>query len=248
VTRLLLGRLTSEYPNLFSWTMDSERSGTLNCALTGATLRFDSHGRFSATRSDARLLPPYADAIDALCCQFPEDLGIVCRDPNTGDDWLAKLHVCAPSHWAPAEKIGQSWRKTHDPVPGMEKSRSAAGSIVRLMVEREPTVRFTWGIERDDRLNQHPESPHGSGSRRVPYDGDRELFYLRVERQVIWGLPEVNAAIFTIRVYHTPGTVLKADSIRREALHSALLSMNEESRRYKGLSSWREEVLSYLSS
>jgi hypothetical protein len=133
----------------------------------------------------------------------------------------------------------------------MEKSRSAARSIVSIMVEREPTVRFTWGIEWDDRLNQHPETPPASDDAMrdlpVPQDMPPEPFYLRVERQVIWGLPEVNAAVFTVRVYQTPASVLRADRANREALHSALLSMSLESRQYKGLAGRSDEILSYLS-
>jgi hypothetical protein len=251
VIGLLLKRLVTEYPDLFLWTIEKDASGTLNCSLTGETLHFDSKRRLVGVRGQDNTATPYADAIDALCCQFPEDLSVICRDAQTGIDWLAKLHVCAPSHWAPEEKIGKSWSTTHAPVPGMERSRSAARSIVSIMVEREPTVRFTWGIEWDDRLNQHPQTPPAShdGMRDlpVPYDRPPEPFCLRVERQVIWGLPEMNAAVFTIRVYRTPASVLRADRARREALHSALLSMSPESQQYKGLAGRSDEILSYLS-
>jgi hypothetical protein len=185
--------------------------------------------------------------MDALACQFPEDIAVVCRDAASGEDWLAKLHLCAPSHWAAADKIGTSWTVTHAPVPGMERSRSAASSLVRVMIEREPTVRFTWGIEFDDRLNHHPQPPPDTEAavwnRRRRDPACREPFFLRVERQVIWGLPAVNAAIFTIRIYHTPASALLSDSERRSALHSALLSMSTESVVYKGLTGCLDEVL-----
>lgn len=201
--------------------------------------------------ADSAVVPTYADSLDALCCQFPEDLAIICRDPTTGDDWLAFLHLCAPFHWAGEEKIGRSWSATHTPVPGMEKSRQAARSLVGVMIEREPAVRFTWGIEFDDRLNHHPAPSPGSDAglwnRRGQNLAESEPFYLRVERQVIWGLPAVDAAVFTIRVSHTPGSALRADTTKREALQKALLSMNDESRHYKGLTDCWEEVLAYLS-
>ncbi|MES2462038.1 MAG: heme-dependent oxidative N-demethylase subunit alpha family protein, partial [Armatimonadota bacterium] len=195
--------------------------------------------------------PTYADAIDALACQVPEDIAVVCRDGDTGEDWLASLHLCAPSHWVAEEKIGQSWSQTHAPVPGMEKTRNAARSIVGVMIEREPTVRFTWGVEFNDQLNHHPEPPPNTDSvlwnRRRLNHGDEEPFFLRVERQVIWGLPAVNAALFTIRVSHIPGSAILANRTHRKNLHSALRSMSAESRQYKGLSDSREELLSCLS-
>jgi hypothetical protein len=251
VTGLLLKRLVIEYPDLFSWTSEEDRGGTLNCGLTRETLHFDPQRRLVHATGQDRTATPYADGIDALCCQFAEDIAVICRDAQTDGDWLAKLHICSPSHWAPEEKIGRSWSMTHSPVPGMEKSRSAAHSIVSIMVEREPTVRFTWGIEWNDRLNQHPETPPASDDVLrdpcVPFDASPEPFYLRVERQVIWGLPEVNAAIFTIRVYQTPASVLRVDRASGEALHSALLSMSPKSQQYKGVAGRCDEILSYLS-
>jgi hypothetical protein len=251
VSRLLLQRLTTEYSDLFCWETQADDHGTLHCHLTGETYSFDSRGELTDVLSEASLLPPYGDTLDALCCQFPEDIAIVCRDKGTGADWLAKLHLCAPSHWAASEKIGRSWSTTHLPVPGMEKSRDAARSIVAVMIERKPTVRFTWGIEFNDHLNQHPEPPPtaetSSWNLRRLNAASHEPFFLRVERQVIWGLPQVDAALFTIRVYHTAGSILRANTVQREALKTALLSMSEESRCYKGLTNCWEELLLYLS-
>lgn len=250
--RVLSERLVTEYPGLFSWVGEPSEGHLLLCRLTGELLRFDSQRRLvEVTGADSCVAPTYTDSLDALCCQFPEDLAIICRDPTTGDDRLAFLHLCAPSHWAAEEKIGRSWSATHAPVPNMEKSRDAAASIVRVMIEREPMVRFTWGIEFDDLLNHHPEPPPTIPAAAWNHRGrrltDAEPFYLRVERQVIWGLPGVDASLFTIRVYHTPGSAICADAGKREALSRALRSMSAESRRYKGLENCVGDVLARLS-
>ena len=249
--RVLSERLVTEYPGLFSWIGEAHQ--ILQCRLTGERLYFDEQRRLvDVIGAASPALPTYMDSLDALCCQFPEDLAIVCREPTSGEDQMAFLHLCAPSHWAGEEKIGRSWCETHTPVPGMKKSRDAAASIVGVMIERDPTVRFTWGIEFDDRLNQHPEPPPMISSAEWNHRGrrstDTEPFYLRVERQVIWGLPDVDAALFIIRVYHTPGSVIQADAEKREALSSALRSMSAESRRYKGLANCLVEVLACLDS
>lgn len=234
VTRLLVSRLATEHSTLFALSETSGGTAPLDCRLTGETLRFDA---------DWNLLSParYEDAWDALCCQVQEDLAVVRRTP-TGEDQVAALHVCAPSRWAPEEKVGRSFDAAHAPVPGMEKARAAAPGLVEAMISRPPMVRFTWGIEFDDRLDLHSDPPPGVpvdewGHRGFAPDADHTIapLYLRVERQVLWGLPEVDAALFAIRVYVYDARPLRANPARRDALASALRSMSPESRLYKGL-------------
>jgi hypothetical protein len=70
-------------------------------------------------------------------------------------------------------------------------------------------------------------------------------FFFRVERQVLWGLPDVGAAVFAIRVYHLAATTLTLQE--RALLGAALAGMSEDSRRYKGLASGRaEQVIAWL--
>jgi hypothetical protein len=101
----------------------------------------------------------------------------------------------------------------------------------------------------DDRLNHHPEPPAGidpaawRGRSFVP--GQLQLF-LRIERQVMWGLPAVNAAVFTIRVFHLSGEKIRADPARRELLRSALLSMSPQALQYKGLTGSVGAVVQWL--
>lgn len=245
VARLLAARLVSEHPTLFTRSDEA----TLRCHLTGEILRFDSQMRLVAAEGSQATAPLYRDAFDALCCQIPEDIAIVRRTPDRGD-WIAALHVCAPSAWAPEEKIGRTWDATHAPVPGMEKSRAAARGLVAAMIEREPTVRFTWSLQFGERLNDHPEPPPGISPAawrpRVPAPDAEEPFTFRVERQVIWGMPEVDAALFAIRVHHTPFSTLRADTPRCTALRSALLSLSLESRAYKSLTEGLDAVLALL--
>jgi hypothetical protein len=91
-------------------------------------------------------------------------------------------------------------------------------------------VRFAWGVTFDDALNHHPDHP------RTPFDPRRPRAFLRVERQTIWGFPSVAAALFTIRTYLYDCDALRRDPATRDPLVSALHTMPEASRRYKGLS------------
>jgi hypothetical protein len=172
-----------------------------------------------------------------------EDLAVT--RTQAGTDWVAALHVCSPSDWSPEAKIGRSFTAVHAPVPGMEALFPAADALVEATVRRGPWVRFVWGVSGDQRLNHHPEPPTGVPPARWRDRGfrprAREPFYFRVERQVLWGLPDVGASLFVIAPCHVPATALTPEE--RAALRSALLGMSEESRAYKGIAHcWRQLV------
>jgi len=220
-------RLVAEYPAWFA--RDGAR---LDCALTGESIPVDGD--------------PFA-AFDGLAMQVQEDVCLTRAEGNR--DWLAAGHVCSPGHWSVEAKVGKPFTAVHEPVPGIEPVNRAAGTFVRLMIDRGPFVRFAWGFGTDDRLNHHPEPPAGTpveawrGRRFVP--GQSKLF-LRVERQVAWGLPAVGAAVFTIRVSHVDGEAIRADPVRRQILRAALLSMSPAALAYKGLAGSVDAVIDWL--
>ena len=221
------GRLVAEYPQRF---VAEDRH--LRCHLTGETVALDGD--------------PFA-AFDRLAMQVQEDICLI--RAQDGRDWLAAGHVCSPGHWALADKIGQPFTAVHQPVPGIEPINRAAGAFVRTMIDRGPFVRFAWGFATDDRLNHHPDPPAGipvdawRGRRFAP--GESQLF-MRVERQVTWGLPTASVAAFTIRVSHWTGDEIRADPRRRELLRAALLSMSPAALAYKGLAGSLDGVVGWL--
>lgn len=244
----LRSRLCAEYPEWFAEEAADDEARILACRLTGESLVFDCDGRLQNADNLPQFpnAPPYANAWDALCCQFPEDLAVV-RVGKTGDEIIA-LHLCSASHWRGEDKIGLGFVSTHVPVPGMEKVSAASGALLRGVMERGPFVRFTWGIEFDDRLNHHPDAPQGVSSA----DWNRRVFdlnqsvpaYLRVERQVMYGLPDAGVFLFAIRVYHTDLRDLRPEE--QAALTSALSSMSPASRDYKSLDDTGEAVADWL--
>lgn len=223
-------------------------------------LALDYPSRFQAGyEGDARVLEsegrtwvlpatgPESDspALDLLMRMIPEDLAIVRRED--GADWVAYLHLCSPSHWAAEEKIGRSFFDVHTPIPGFERVNEAARGLADAMIHKGPFVRFVWGIESDDRLNHHPEPPVGMPSEEWDGRDFREgRFWVRTERQVVWGLPEVDAAIFGIRVGFVPDTTVLADDALCVPLAQALKSMTPEALAYKGLTGKRERLLELL--
>lgn len=244
----LRARLCAEYPHGFVCEPAENGGCVLHCYLTGERLAFASDGTLLRGVGNNETATPYADAWDALCCQFPEDMAVVRVNAATGTDETTALHLCAPSHWRAEDKIGHGFLSTHLPVPGMEKISAASGPLLKGVMERGPFVRFTWGIEFDDRLNHHPDAPPGIASsewnRRV-FDPRADVpAYLRVERQVFWGLPEASVFVFAIRVYLTDALDLPREE--QMLLARALRSMSPESRAYKGLTKWAEPVAEWL--
>lgn len=232
----ILIRMIAGYPAYFDLQMESEQQYTLICRLTRERLRFDRKMRLIDAESLESTIPPYRNAFDALVSQVPEDVAVVALPEGKTDENVA-LHITAPSHWVPEEKIGASFLQTHAPVPNFERIAQASASLLETVLMRRPVVRFNWGIEFTDRLNLHPEPPSGTNAeewnRRRPRLTEECPVYLRIERQILAGLRESRALLFTIRVYVRPVTELSP--VERNALHQTLLSMPEESRLYKGL-------------
>jgi hypothetical protein len=224
VTEWLIDRFTSEYPQLFRVTSESD-GRRVDCRHTGDVLRIDHH------RSN----------FDTLVGQMPEDVCVL-RVDETGRDWLAAAHVCSPSGWSPREKVGRPFTAIHAPVAHIERINAAASQFVDAMIHRGPYVRFVWGIATDDQLNHHPNQP------RRAFDPNDPKLFVRVERQVTWGLPQVRAAVFTIRVSHVNVEDIRRDPAQRRQLVSALRSMSPQSLRYKGLADSIGAILKWIES
>lgn len=218
--RLIVDRLSSDYPDRFRW---ESRDGLIT--LYDGETRYDLSAAGRGERSDS---------LDFLARLVQEDFALVATEDS--NDWVAYLHLCSPSHWAAEEKIGRSFFDVHEPIPGFERVNAAADGLIDAMIRKGPFVRFVWGIESDDRLNHHPEPP--SGFEPAPWQGrrfDEGRFWVRTERQAVWGMPEVGAALFVIRVGYVSGENVMADETLRAPLVEALKSMSPEARRYKGL-------------
>jgi len=217
-----VGRLLVEYPQGFT------RYGEqLHCHWTGMVVDLT-----------------HPEVLDTLALQVQEDLAVVCV-PEQGPDWLAAIHLCFPNYWAAEAKIGRRFIEIHDTVPGMAWMTKAVPRLLESLVSGGPWVRFGWGLATDNRLNHHPEPPPGvavtdwQGRR---FDPAQPELYLRVERQVLWGLPEVRAFVFTIRTYLTAVADLSFD--QRAQLAEAVQTMSPASRQYKGLDD--PQILAWL--
>jgi hypothetical protein len=223
VVSFIARRLASDHPHHFE---SVDGGAALRCALTG----------------DVVELPGDARTLDALACQVQEDFAIVSTSPD-GKHWLSYVHVCLPNGWAPAEKVGRTFAVVHEPVAGMEEMNRRGEEFVNVMVRAtDGLVRFAWGVTFTDRLNLHPDQP------RTPFDPKNPRAFLRVERQTIWGFPQVGAALFTIRPYLYDLADLRRDSATREPLANALWTMPLASQIYKGIAPHAEALAAWLTS
>jgi len=176
----------------------------------------------------------YPSLFDALCSQVEEDMA-VCQIQGE-QDWLAAIHLSAPNHWAPADKIGRPFGTVHGEVPGMEKLNQQYFKMLLTVIQKGPFSRFAWGISTDSRLNHHPIPPHGVGAKewhgRSIGDGEGKI-YVRVERQTLVGIPGCEAFLFTIRTYFYE--IAELTAVEKNALMNAVDSMSPQSLEYKGL-------------
>ncbi|MBF2066067.1 MAG: DUF3445 domain-containing protein [Calothrix sp. C42_A2020_038] len=248
VARFIVSRLQYEHPNFFCVESFIDGSCVLNCHLTQEKLYFDKDYYLQQVDTQGNvILPPYVSSLDALAAQVQEDITVICRTDNT--NWVGAIHLCFPNYWSAADKIGKDFATVHSPVAGIEKINQRAQAIIKTMIFHQPMVRFAWGLSTDNRLNHHPEPPLNT-----PIDSwqgrkfniDNPCLYLRIERQVIWGLPECDAAIFTIRTYFRDVAVIKQDACLRQKLVSAIKSMTLDSLVYKGLAESRDAILAWL--
>ncbi|HWD38661.1 MAG TPA: heme-dependent oxidative N-demethylase subunit alpha family protein [Fimbriimonas sp.] len=207
VSDLIVRRLLEDWPELFQLSEEG-----LACRLTGETVPL---------------------LLDDLLLQVQGDAAVVCTAHDR--DWVGYVNVCNPSHWRPTDKIGLSFFESHLPVPGFERINAVAPAMVDAMVRKGPFVRFVWGLESDDRLNHHLEAPPGEDE--DVWYGRRfeEGLFVRTERQTLWPLPEVGAALFVIRVYVRPADEVRRDPGSWDALVRAVDSMSPAAKEYKGL-------------
>lgn len=248
VAQLIINRLIQEYPQYCNCVSDGNGLLFRN-QLTQETLHLNTNLELLKSESALQpIFPLYVSTLDALALQIQSDIVVISRNEN-GDNWMSAIHLCYPNHWAAEEKIGRDFATVHLPVAGIEKINKRAKAIVNTMITRKPMVRFAWGLSTDTRLNHHPQPPADKVLTEWQgrnFDIKNPRLYLRIERQVMWGLPEHDAAIFTIRTYFRDCQIIKKDIILNHKLSSAIKNMTPESLKYKGLLDSKQDILTWL--
>ncbi|MEK6476647.1 DUF3445 domain-containing protein [Catalinimonas sp. 4WD22] len=238
VCAYMIQQLLSTYPALFLL-KNQQSESYLSCKLSKETLIYDHNFQLLGDTG-------YQSLLDALAFQVQEDIAIWQWDGK--QDQMSLIHLCAPNHWAPADKIGKPFSDVHLPVAGMEKRRKRYQPMLQSLIKGGKFVRFAWGLSTDKRLNHHPEAPPGWEEETWKgrhFDPENPLLFVRIERQTLSGFPKANAVLFTIRTYFEEVNALKEN--HRKALLKALCSMSSSSLKYKGLNDDVENIKAYLS-
>jgi hypothetical protein len=256
VAQLIINRLTEEYPQYFHL-VDCGNKLVFHCRLSKDILYLNKNFELEKYESPDNIIFGVKQSstkgdrpaiLDILATQIQSDIVVISRNED-GDNWMSAIHLCYPNHWAAEEKIGKNFANVHLPVAGIEKINQRAKAIVNTMITRKPMVRFAWGLSTDTRLNHHPQPPNNIASKQWQgrnFDKENPRLFIRIERQVMWGLPEQNAAIFTIRTYFRDCWVIKKDAALNNKLVSAIQSMTPESLIYKGLVESKNYILAWL--
>ena len=247
IARFIVHRLVQEHPQQFQLTSQTDGTLRVYSQLTEETLYLDAAYQLQQVQAVESVEPPYVSTFDALASQLQEDVTVVSR---SGDShWISAIHLCYPNHWSAEAKIGRDFATVHAPVAGMTAMNQRGSAIVQTMITRKPSVRFAWGFSTDTRLNHHPVPPAGvtiDTWQGRAFNPQTPQLYLRIERQVVWGLPDCDAALFTIRTYFRDCHVIKQDPKLRANLVSALNSMSPEALVYKGLNGSRDAIIAWL--
>ena len=186
---------------------------------------------YSKRFSDKFPQPPYKNLFDAVCSQIQEDVCIMRNDE------LVANHVCLPSWWCPAEKMGMSMGEIHADVPGMEKT--AYEHIWNACLHKGPYLRYNWTLTDTPILNQHP-------SKNIGKNFDRGTLFLRIERQVLQGFPDVGGVLFLIHTY--VGEVRTLEKENKKILADIIENMSEDELKYKGLTNNKKNVILCINS
>ena len=128
-----------------------------------------------------------------------------------------------------------SMAEIHADIPGMEKT--AYEHIWNACLHKSPYLRYNWTLTDTPILNQHP-------SKNIGKNFDRDSLFLRVERQVLQGFPELGAVLFLIRTY--VGEVRTLEKEQRKTLATAIDNMTDDELHYKGLTDYKDDVTSCL--
>ena len=225
--------LIERHPARFRLTEKSDEY-MLNCLLTGDELRFDLDWLLL---DDTR----YVSALEALAPQIQEDIAVV-HAPEPGADRLVACHVCAPSGWDPSEKLGKSFNEIHDPVPEMDSINAASVEMLHRLTRAGANQRFVWSVTFDEQLNRLPAKINAEN--RAPFDPKTGELFARVERQIVYGLPQVSSFLFTIRPYIYPVRVMSPNL--QDTLKKAVLSQSPAMLKYKGIENSIEAFIEWF--
>ena len=228
-TKFILQHLCNEHPDKFLL-HKSSRKMVLDCHITNEQLIINNDYSLAAQHETE-----YKNLFDSLALQVSEDICLI-QVTDAGTKLIA-AHLCAANHWSARDKLLMDMPHLHQHVPGFADDNKEPEKLLQgISRKTEAYVRFAWGLCDQATLNQHPHASLESQS--------SDDLFMRIERQVIWPIPDSEILLFTIRTYFRDCATL--DEQQRLALIKAVNSMDEATLKYKNIN--KADVLNKLNS
>jgi hypothetical protein len=188
--------------------------------------------------------------LDALALTVQEDI-VIMRGLPDGADVCEALQVSFPSGWDPREKAGRSFASIHRPVADSDRLVSSSPNVMRAMIGKGPYLRFTFGLSFNPLLDNHPAT-HNNRQSFADFDDFESLLpklHVRMERQTTCGFPDLQRALFSIRIYVNPLLErIERDPALRPRIANLVRTAIPDVRDYKGYTPYAERLIAWLES
>ena len=238
VLEVIMEDLTAYYPEYFSL----ERKN--NC-WTWENKKLDLKNTF--TFLDESTLP--YEPFEYISRQVQED--IILLDQREGDLFLDAGILTFPASWSLGFDAGMRFEEFHGPVPRAHEMgvfKKAKAFLMRVEIGK-PWTRLNWTMTVNRRLDTSLDTYAEWGKDRstVTLENCGKKVHLRVEVQRFIRLPRSNALMFPIHTYMISLEELLTDPVWTRRLYRVLKDLPPDLVEYKGLSRYRDTVLTWLS-
>ncbi|UCZ55159.1 DUF3445 domain-containing protein [Bacillus shivajii] len=175
---------------------------------------------------------------------------VIIMSERDGDIFLDAALLCFPSNWSLAFNLGMNFEDIHKPIPQFKKDHLEQ-KIKRFLLHLEPGMRWTrknWSLMAGDKLDTPLETFHEWGKERsnVTTENVASFVHMRVEDQVLVRLPKTNTILFTIHTYLMPLKAFSQSKEKAKQFFEIVQTLPKDITDYKGISSYKKEVLHYL--
>ena len=237
----LAAHAAAEHPDAFGWDSQCASAHRLGWAVRGTELLPVAAAPDPEVGACLAKLPPHWRLPGLLSLAFAEDFALL--DARSASiPWLA---VALPSHWAPEHKVGQHFAQVHAPVADNSVLLAAGDALARLVCSPARWERFVWTVTPRSTLNAHPALP-AAPWQAADADGVAAQAWWRTERQTFIPAPDADFAVFTILVDTQPLVQAIDGADKAQLLHDAIASMSRAVLQYRGLTTVRDPLLSWL--
>jgi dimethylamine monooxygenase subunit A len=173
-----------------------------------------------------------------------EDLCLI--QPRAEGYVLTAGSVCFPFNWWFPEKLGLPLVQIHAPVPEYDtKLNRPVNKVFDRLQLAHPGYRLNWGLvdSPDLCLANHQAKPLDST---LSENAIGHQLWIRVERQTLRRLAQMNHILFTIRTYIYPLSILEQYPTMAKNLLHTIREMPPEMQQYKNLPSVHDPLCRYL--